>query len=231
MIRQKRLLKLLCILCLCAAACSLGEWAPGFAMPAAIAEEDSRNQLEISVYARPAEMVAPGDVMLSFTIENVSDADAQNVYLSSADGLLSEPVGQLAAGEQQTFNRQHTVTLEELEDGRVSYIVSHDDPSDPNGKVNYTVHAEIRRSDVQPQVEFTRRFSSLSASANGALTITYHIRNTGNVTLTSLRVQDDLGDYTGGIDRLEPGESRSMISRTVIDTSARATTTPGSEPT
>ena len=215
MIQRKWLLRLLCALCILSA-CSLAEITPGFAMPSARAEGEDRNLLEISIQAKPSELVAPGDVMLSFTIENTSSMDAQNVYLSSADGLLSEPVGQLAAGQQQSFNRQHTVTQEELDDGKVSYIISHDDPFDPDGKVNYTAHAEIRRSDVLPQVEFTRRFSSLRVAENGQLTITYHIRNTGNVTLTNLRVQDSLGDYTGGIDRLEAGESRSLISRAVI---------------
>ena len=47
---------------------------------------------------------------LSFTIENASDRDAQNVYLSSSDGLLSEPIGQIGAGETQVFTRSHSVT-------------------------------------------------------------------------------------------------------------------------
>lgn len=214
MMLRKRLCGLICALCILAG-WVLNVPAPLFAMPAAIAE-DARNQLEIRITARPEELVAPGDIMLNFTIENTSDEPAQNVYLSSADGLLSEPVGQLAAGESQTFNRQHSVTAQELEDGTVSYIISHDDPDDPNGKVNYTAHAEIRRSDVLPQVEFTRRFSSLSAEENGALTITYRIKNTGNVALENLRVQDALGDYTGGVEQLDVGESRTLISRAVI---------------
>ena len=208
---------MICALCIFAAACCLpGEQALRFAMPVSLAEEEARSQLEIRITARPEEMVAPGDVMLSFTIENISDEPAPNVYLSSADGLLSEPVGQLAAGESQSFNRQHSVTPEELENGVISYIISHDDPDDPNGKINYTAHAAIRRSDVQPRVEFTRRFSSLSVEENGALTITYRIRNTGNVALQDLRVQDSLGDYTGKVETLDVGQSRTLISRAVI---------------
>lgn len=210
---RRSLLLALCILA--AAFAPWGERTPGFAMPVSLAEE-ARSQLQISITARPEEMVEPGDVMLNFTIENISDEPAPNVYLSSADGLLSEPVGQLAAGEKQSFNRQHTVTAGELEDGVISYIISHDDPDDPNGKINYSAHAAIRRSDVQPRVEFTRRFSSLRVEENGALTITYRIRNTGNVALENLRVQDTLGDYTGAVDLLEVGQSRTLISRAVI---------------
>ena len=186
-----------------------------FAVPCAMAE-DSRELLDIRMTARPAELVEPGDVMLNFIIENTSDVDAQNVYLSSSDGLLSEPFGRIAAGETQSFNRQHSVSREELDEGIITYILSHDDPADPAGKVNYTIHTEIRRSDSLPQAEFTRQFSSRYAQPGGTLTVTYRIRNTGNVPLTNLRVQDTLGDFTGRVERLEVGDSRTLISRATI---------------
>lgn len=178
--------------------------------------EETRTLLKISVTAQPAEMVEPADVTLNFIIENTGDADAQNVYLSSADGLLSESVGLVVAGEQQSFNRQHSVTAEELAAGEISYTISHDDPENPDGKVNYTVRAEICRSDAQPEVEFTRQLSSRYVEQDGTLTIIYRVRNSGNVTLEDLRVQDALGDYTGRIDRLEAGESCALVSRVAV---------------
>lgn len=209
--RRKRLLCLvLAMLCML----------PGFAVSFAQAEDDGRTQLEITITAKPREMVEPGDVMLSFTIENISAVDAQNVYLSSADGLLSEPVGELAAGESQSFNRQHSVSQAELDAGEIIYILSHDDPFDPDSKVNYTVAAAIGRSDVLPQAELTRQVSSRKVKAGDTLVITYRIRNTGNVVLTNLRVQDTLGDFTGRVDRLEVGKSQTLISRAVMDEAA-----------
>lgn len=196
----------LCLMLVCLVAGGFGS---------ALAEE-ARSLLEIRISAKPEEMVEPGEVMLSFTIENPTDTDAQNVYLSSADGLLSEPIGRIAAGESQSFNRQHSVSAEELDAGEISYTISHDDPQNPGGKVNYTVRTAIRRSDVQPRAEFTRQFSSRYVESGGTLTITYRVRNTGNVALSNLRVQDSLGDYTGRIERLEVGESRTLISRAVI---------------
>lgn len=186
-----------------------------FLVPSATAEE-GRELLKIQMTVRPETLVEPGDVMLSFVIENTSAVDALNVYLSSSDGLLSEPFGRIAAGETQSFNRQHSVTQEELDAGEITYTISHDDPFDPEGKVNYTTRAEIRRGDSLPQAEFTRRFSARYARVGDTLTITYRIRNTGNVALVNLRVQDVLGDFTGRIERLEVGESRTLISRASI---------------
>lgn len=186
-----------------------------FAMPSAMAEEE-RELLNIRMSARPESLVEPGDVMLSFVIENTSSSDALNVYLSSSDGLLSEPFGRIAAGETQSFNRQHSVSREELDEGVITYILSHDDPFEPESKVNYTIHTEIRRSDSRPQAEFTRQFSSRYAKIGDTLTVTYRIRNTGNVPLNTLRVQDTLGDFTGRVERLEVGESRTLISRATV---------------
>ena len=199
----------------CALAALLWMGALGFGVPSARAEEATL--LDIQVAARPEGLIAPGDVMLSFTIENVSEEEARNVYLSSADGLISELVGQIAPGGAQSFTRQHSVTAEELEAGEIIYIISQDDPADSNVKINYTVRAQIRRSDAQPSVEFTRQFSSRSVAQGGTVTITYRIRNTGNVPLNDLQVQDALGNYVGRVDVLGTGESRTLISRATVN--------------
>lgn len=194
---------------------AIGFGVPGLVPSAALAQE-GEDLLQIALSARPDELVEPGDVTLTFTIENISEQDARNVYISSSDGLMSEPVGQVAAGETQSFNRQHSVTEEELEAGEITYTISHDDPDQPNAKINYTVHVQIQRSDIRPEAEFTRQFSSRSVASGGTLTVVYRVRNTGNVALRNLRVQDSLGDYTGRIDRLEVGQSRSLISRVTL---------------
>ena len=198
-------LRLLAAICLFCAACVLPALGEG-----------GRVLLNIQMTARPEELVEPGDVTLVFTIANASDVDAQNVYLSSADGLLSEPVGQIAAGEVQVFSRTHSVTAEELDAGEILYTVSHDDPTEPEGKVNYAAVARIQRSALRPEVEFTRQFSETSVVPGNTLTIVYRIRNTGNVALTNLRVQDALGDFTGRVDRLDVGESRALVSRATV---------------
>ena len=215
MIRRNRVWTCVIAICLMMAVFDFMSETQRFAMPSAQAEEQ-RELLSIQMTARPSELVEPGDVMLSFAIENTSDVDALNVYLSSSDGLLSEPFGRIAAGETQNFNRQHSVSAEELDEGEITYILSHDDPFNPEGKVNYTIHTGIRRSDSLPQAEFTRQFSSRCARIGDTLTVTYRIRNTGNVALNNLRVQDSLGDFTGRVERLEVGESRTLISRATI---------------
>ncbi len=179
--------------------------------------EQSGIMLEIGIAARPDEMVKPEDITLTFTITNASQSDASNVYLSSLDGLLYEPVGSIAAGDTLTFTRAHSVTRDELSGGIITYIISMDDPMNADGgRINYTIQAPIKRTEAMPQAEFTRQLSAVQVRAGGAVTITYRIRNTGNVALASLRVQDQLGDYTGRLEYLDVGETRTLINRTDI---------------
>lgn len=191
-------------------------------MPRAMAAEQEE-LVQIQITAVPEELVEPGDISLTFTISNISDTDAQNVYLSSSDGLLSEPVGRIAAGESQTFSRTHSVSQDELDEGKITYTVSHDDPADADAKVNYVAQADIRCSAMQPRLEFTRQISHRKIAAGGTATITYRIRNTGNMALTGLLVEDDLGNYTGRVEHLDVNESRTLISRVTLTEDAVST--------
>ena len=95
-------------------------------LSAAAQTDGEQHALDIQFTVKPAEMVAPGDTTMTFVIANPTDQDIQNVYLSSADGLLSEPIGAIGAGETQTLVRPHTVTQQELDAGAIRYVVSHD---------------------------------------------------------------------------------------------------------
>ena len=111
-----------------------------------------RRILEISFNSRPDEMVTAGEVTLGFTIANTSEYDAQNVYLSSADGLHSESIGQIAAMDTLTFNRAYTVSEAELDSGEISFIVSHD-------AVNGSGQAAKKREDTHKMAEANKAFS------------------------------------------------------------------------
>lgn len=172
--------------------------------------------LEISCAVKPESMVAPGEASLTFTLSNSSDRPVQNVFLATDDGLLSEPVGQLGPGETQTLVRPHAVTQEELDAGRIAYTVSHDS-SDPYGeKITYALEVPILKGEALPGVDFTRQISSDHVAPDGLVTVTYKIRNAGNVALTGLRIRDSLGDFTGRLEQLAVGESKTFISRVTV---------------
>lgn len=173
-------------------------------------------ELAVSVTADPAELVSPGEVTLAFTLANTGDESATDVVLSSSDGLLSELIGEVEAGETQSFTRRHIVTAAELDAGRVGCVVSCADPDNAGHILNYPVTAEIRRCEAGPQVEFTRRFSGRYVRPGDTLLIVYELRNTGNVPLEALCVTDAAGTYTGRVERLETGASATLVNRVTM---------------
>lgn len=216
MILRNKIVRCAFALCVMMAVFCLPGGTRSFAVSETMADE-AQLMLEVGVTAKPDQMVAPSEALLTFTITNISEMDALNLYLSSADGLISEAIGQIAAGDTQTFSRSHSVTEAELTAGEISYIISHDAPLQGSGRVDYTIHAAVEKAIAQPEAEFTRQFSSVYAPAGNMVAVTYRVRNTGNVALNTLQVRDSLGDFTGRIDRLEVGESRTLISRVGID--------------
>jgi len=183
---------------------------------------ETASSLDIEFTVQPGVLVAPGDVTMSFTITNRTDHVVRNITLSSADGLLSEPIGQLAPGESQVLSRPHTVTQEELDAGEIAYAVSHNPAIAGDERIVYPLSAPIVQSDPQPGVDFTRRLSSPSVTRGGLVTITYKIANTGNVPLSALRLRDTLGDFTGRLEQLEVGEAKTFISRVTLSEDAES---------
>ena len=175
-----------------------------------------RRVLNINFSVTPVELVVPGEVTLTFTITNASEYDAKNVYIASGDGLQIEPIGQIDARDSQVINRSHTVTEDELNSALITFTVSHDGIAGDPETVNYTVQCPIERAIAQPSVEFTRQFTGIYARKGDVVTITYKVRNTGNVQLAALRANDTLGDYSGRAEVLNVGETRIFTNRVVI---------------
>ena len=178
--------------------------------------------LDINFSLNPGELVAPGSTTMTFIISNRSGYDVRNVYLSSADGLLSEPLGQIGAGETQTLTRPHEVTQEELDDGYVRYVVTHDAVIPGGDKVTHELAVPVVKSDPRPEVDFTRQLSSRYVAPGGLLTLTYRVTNSGNVPVTAVYVRDELGDFTGKLEKLDVGASRTFISRVTVNTGTQS---------
>ncbi len=201
---------------ICALACAIF-FAQGFA----VSEETApplRHILEIKATVSPSALVTPGDVTVTFTLSNISDYDANNITVTSSDGLHSAPVGQIAAGGTPlVFKRSYTVSQEELDAGEIDFIVSHDGIASDEAPVNYSVPVAIAKSEAKPDIELTRQISSRAVVAGSTVLVTYRVKNTGNVTLTQVRVTDSFGDYTGGrVDSLEPGATKVFSNRVAV---------------
>lgn len=188
---------------------------------------DETNDLDIALSVKPERLVTPGDVAITFTITNQSAYDVQNVTISTEDPLsgsrdnqFSEPIGRIGVGETQTVVRAHTVTQEELDEGGIDYYISYDSMRPGSVTLAYAMPVKIVKAEAAPQVDFTRQLSSSYVTAGSTLTITYRMRNTGNVPVNNLRLSDPLGSFAVRLEELGVGESRTYISRVTLSEAA-----------
>lgn len=165
-------------------------------------------ELEILVTAAPNEFIAPGEAQLSFELTNRSEALLESVCLTSADGQLSEPIGEIAPGASLTWNRTHALTDAELDSGTIEYLVT----CTAGGELfSYPATATVVKASAEPSVEFLRQVSSHSATDGNSITIVYKIRNTGNVPVAALSVTDSLCAFDVRLETLEAGASKTFI--------------------
>ena len=142
--------------------------APRFAVSAQ-AEEAETPALDIAAAVSPEAVAGPGDVELTFTLTNRSAGTLYGVSLASADGLIAEVVGDIAAGESRTVSRTHTVAQAELDAGSIGYVVTCE--SENAGLHSYSVAIEISQDGAEPEVEFLRRISSAQVTVGNTATV------------------------------------------------------------
>ena len=188
----------------------------------ALAEAGQDAALSIEFSVQPVAMVAPGDVTMTFVLHNRTGNPVHNIMLASADGLLSEPIGQLGPGESQTLVRPHAVTEAELDAGQIAYTISHDAQAPGGERAAYALSAAIAKGEPKPDASFTRQLSSDYVTPGGLVTVTYKIVNTGNVPLNALRIRDSLGDFTGRLEQLAVGDAKTFISRVTLTEAAES---------
>lgn len=201
---RKRALAALLLLFLCLS-CGANT-APLFAVPAE-AEEEQPN-LRIAVTIEPKSLVVPGDATITFTMVNHTTGMLEALCLTSVDGTVVEPIGDLAPAETAVFVRAHSVTQDELDAGTIPYIITCVSGSD---HFSYPVSASIVKNAAEPEVEFLRMVSDSYVSDGGSATIVYKVKNVGNVPVRAISISDALGSFERTLDVLDVGESHSFI--------------------
>lgn len=179
---------------------------PLFAVPSIA--ETAAPELEILAAAEPDEFTAPGETQLTFELINRSGLLLEAVSLTSADGLLSEPVGSIAPGTSLNYSRTHALTAAELDAGAIEYVVACTSGSETH---RYPVSIAVQKNSAEPKVEFLRQVSSSSATDGNSITVVYKIRNSGDVPINALHVTDPLGEFDVRLEVLEAGASKVFL--------------------
>lgn len=194
-----------------------------FACPGAFSEATQSN-LAINAYANPAQMVLAQDANFVFSLENLTKDILSDVTVLFPEANGQHLAGDIAGGEVATAEFSYPVTDEDLNLGSITFSISCSDASGAALPAQ-DVTVPVTRETERPEVEFTRQISSRYVHAGDDLTLVYQVKNTGNVPLTSLELNDPLGGYAQTLDKLAVGETQTFINRVQLQESAASTPT------
>ncbi|HTU14972.1 MAG TPA: DUF11 domain-containing protein [Solirubrobacterales bacterium] len=157
-------------------------------------------------------VVNTGNVSLS----SISVADTQTPPAGSLDGPVTCALTTLIPGQATDCTGTYTVTLADINNGSIadSATASGTPPTGP--EVESPPDDLTVPVDLEPALTIAKSADKSSVSSVGEqITYTFHVENTGNVTLTSVSVADVQtspagpldGPVTCGVTTLAPGDS------------------------
>lgn len=184
----------------------------------------SETGLVLSGYLTPGELVVPGEVTLSLTLQNTSDEAIFNVRIFMQTASGADEISRydaIAAGEIVEATQVVRVTQAQLDAGEVVvFINSGLETETIAGSGNIGIPIEKARANVQ--LEFTRQLSSQYVEEGETITIAYMVRNLGNVDLRQISVHDALGNFEERIASLSPGESKTFLNHAMVGADAQS---------
>ena len=176
-----------------------------------------RSALSVDKTADPQTYSEVGDLITyTFVVTNNGTATLTTVTVEdplpglSAIGFVSStensPLGTLIPGESATYTATYTVTQEDLDNGQIDNTVTADSDQTSEVKDDETVTA-----DQVPSISLVKSALPQIYSAVGdVITYTFTVENTGNVTLTNVKIDDarlGISDLAVDPSTLAPGES------------------------
>ncbi len=184
--------------------------------------EDTYNPIAVSMELSKNEFTGPDDVTVSIRVSNVGDDRMPGpVYLQYPDGKAVTGFGDggaanLGLGGVETWTGNWRVTQRQLEAGRITFTVKYPvpDPTKEN-EVNYkskNFSKNITFNGAAPGLSVARTISPTMARKDQKVTVTYDLSNTGNVTLTNIKVTENknISSKAVTIDKLDANESKQV---------------------
>jgi uncharacterized repeat protein (TIGR01451 family)/gliding motility-associated-like protein len=160
---------------------------------------------------------AVGDV-LNFTIvvSNTGNVTLNNVAVSDPLTGLNTTIASLAPSASQSIPTSYTVTQADLDRGfvtnkaTVSGVSVSDEPVEQSDEVTVV-------ASENPSIEVTKTADTTTFSEIGqVITYTITVKNTGNITLTNLLVNDPLTGLNQVIPSIAPGQTIAISTEYVV---------------
>lgn len=176
--------------------------------------------IDVKMDLSKTKFTGPDDVTVSIKVSNVGDDRIPGpVYLYYPDGKTVTEFGDggavnLGLGEFATWQGNWRVTQKQLEAGKITFSVKYPVPDD-QGNINYKskfFNRAITFNGAAPGLEVSRVISPQMAQKDQKITITYELKNTGNVALNNIKVAENksISSKAQTVDTLAAGSSEQV---------------------
>lgn len=184
--------------------------------------EPTNPDLSFTKTADKNELVLGEVITYTFTVKNTGNVTLSDLTLDDPmEGLSEVKLGKnvLKPGESTSGTAAYTVRQTDVDKGRIenTATVTGQPPSMgrqvPPAPITKTSTAKVP-SDPKADYTFTKMANMEKASLGDVITYTFTVKNTGNVTLSSLTLDDPmlgLGNYQLDKTTLKPGETAKAI--------------------
>ncbi|WP_170069065.1 DUF7507 domain-containing protein, partial [Cecembia rubra] len=196
---------------------------PGPTNSRAITEVSQNALISLVKSADPKVYSAAGEeITYSFEVTNTGNVTLTNVSVSDllpGLGTISPASVTLNPGASQTFTATYTITLADMNTGKVDNTATASG-TPPTGPAVTDSDSETITADQNPSISITKTAGqSTYSSAGEEITYSFEVTNTGNVTLTNVSVSDPLpglGTISPASVTLNPGESQTFTATYTI---------------
>ncbi len=182
--------------------------------------EGAYNPIDVKMDLSKNKFTGPDDVTVSIRVSNVGDDRIPGpVYLFYPDGKAVADFGDggavnLGLGEFATWTGTWRVTQKQLEAGKITFTVKYPVPDD-QGNVNYKpkfFNKAITFNGAAPGLEVSRVISPQMAQKDQKITVTYELRNTGNVALSNIKITENksISSKSQTVETLASGSSEQV---------------------
>ncbi|MBO0805028.1 MAG: VWA domain-containing protein, partial [Nocardiopsaceae bacterium] len=172
--------------------------------------------IELEKVAFPTQYAVPGEVITyTYRVANTGDVTLHDVALhDSRLGAVSCPHASLEPGQEMECTGHHTVTQEDVDAGHIHNVGAVCGHSPRDTRVCDDDDATVT-AHHGPGLQIEKLTSPGTFTAAGqTIRYTYHVTNTGNVTLRDIRVGDSrIGRASCERTTLRPGESTTCTAR------------------
>ena len=184
-----------------------------FALPA-MADDN----INFTLSVEPSSLTAPGPVTVSVRVVNAGETDmTEPVMLYDPSGALVPTFGDggqalIKKGDYVTAQHTYNVTQQQLDEGKLTYMLSYNDV-DASGSVvvkSLSASAALTFTGTAPRLTVNRTIDPEVVRNGKTASVTYELYNAGNVNLTTIKVTETLTGKTQTVDRLTPGETKTL---------------------